>query len=564
MGVVLGTEQKRSEALEFWIGVFENAYIELDEVVMVESMLPGRDKSVKFYGTVQYVSRHFEGIGYDSDINRVAEGLLPAQPSYAAKVSITRVSPEIYVPPAPGQQVFRARDNELLHGLYIDKMERRIPAGFLRSGDIYYLDYDFISGGNGAHVSISGISGIATKTTYSVFLLHSILHSGVLGAEAAGTRCLVFNVKAEDLMFIDKANNKLSAEEHTKYESMGLPAEPFGSVSLYSPAKVGAATPVPSTERRQEGVLPYFWTLRQIAKERLFAFLFTEGEDQANLFQVIRLVENRLYELANDGASADKPLSLDDGTQIEDLFSLHDIIQANPVYWVQNFGAQQNQINAFLRRLYQAAFQTRGLIRSAPVGWNLERSIIDWNARQLTVVDIHNLSAGAKMFVVASILKRMFREKEQRGTAHPLVICCIDELNKYAPRDGFSPIKDVIVDISERGRSLGIILIGAQQTASEVESRVFGNSAIKVVGRMDSAESEHREYGFLGPVFKQRARLISPGTMILSQPSVPVPVLIRFPFPCWATRPEEHVPLDGADPFAGFDQGTKKAKKAPR
>ena len=48
----------------------------------------------------------------------------------------------------------------------------------------------------------------------------------------------------------------------------------------------------------------------------------------------------------------------------------------------------------------------------------------------------------------------------------------LDELNKYAPREGWSPIKEVILDIAERGRSLGVILIGAQQTASEIERRV--------------------------------------------------------------------------------------------
>ena len=65
----------------------------------------------------------------------------------------------------------------------------------------------------------------------------------------------------------------------------------------------------------------------------------------------------------------------------------------------------------------------------------------------------------------------------------------IDELNKYAPREGSSPIKEVLLDIAERGRSLGIILIGAQQTASEVERRIVSNSAIRVVGRLDPAEA---------------------------------------------------------------------------
>src|SRR5918912_1385890 len=93
--------------------------------------------------------------------------------------------------------------------------------------------------------------------------------------------------------------------------------------------------------------------------------------------------------------------------------------------------------------------------------------------------------------------KRMFVDKERMGTAKPLVFVVLDELNKYAPRDGWSPIKEVLLDIPERGRSLGVILIGAQQTASEVERRVVANSAIRVVGRLDTAEAERAEYRFL-------------------------------------------------------------------
>ena len=73
----------------------------------------------------------------------------------------------------------------------------------------------------------------------------------------------------------------------------------------------------------------------------------------------------------------------------------------------------------------------------------------------------------------------------------------LDELNKYAPREGSSPIKEILLDVAERGRSLGIILIGAQQTASEVERRIIANSAIRVVGRLDAAEAGRGEYGFL-------------------------------------------------------------------
>lgn len=66
-----------------------------------------------------------------------------------------------------------------------------------------------------------------------------------------------------------------------------------------------------------------------------------------------------------------------------------------------------------------------------------------------------------------------------------------------AQREGRSPIKEVILDMAERGRSLGVILIGAEQTASQIERRVVANSSFRVVGRLDLAEAQNNEYAFL-------------------------------------------------------------------
>ncbi len=142
------------------------------------------------------------------------------------------------------------------------------------------------------------------------------------------------------------------------------------------------------------------------------------------------------------------------------------------------------------------------------------------------------------MFVVGSLLKDLFERKE-RGQYRGRVFVVLDELNKYAPREEESPIKDVLLDIAERGRSLGVILIGAQQTASEVERRVVGNAAIRVVGRLDAAEAERPEYRYLPASFRQRALILPQGAVILHQPEIPVPLLVHFPFPAWATKKEE-------------------------
>ena len=151
--------------------------------------------------------------------------------------------------------------------------------------------------------------------------------------------------------------------------------------------------------------------------------------------------------------------------------------------------------------------------------------------QQVTVVDLHNLDDRAKRFVVGVTLRRAFDDKERAGQHKPLLFVVLDELNKYAPRDGESPIKEILLDVAERGRSLGIILIGAQQTASEVERRIISNSSIRVAGRLDPAEAARPEYGFLPKVHQQRAVIAKPGTMFVHQPRDPGAARGRVPVP---------------------------------
>jgi DNA helicase HerA-like ATPase len=182
------------------------------------------------------------------------------------------------------------------------------------------------------------------------------------------------------------------------------------------------------------------------------------------------------------------------------------------------------------------------------------------DSAQVTVVDLHNLPDRAQRFVVGVTLRAEFERKEKSGTARPLLFVVLDELNKYAPREGSSPIKEILLDLAERGRSLGVILIGAQQTASEVERRIVANCAVRVAGRLDAAEASRAEYGWLAGAARARATIARPGTMFVAQPELPVPLAIEFPFPAWATRPSE-ADLSAAatpaasDPFAGLDDG---------
>jgi DNA helicase HerA-like ATPase len=544
-GLILGSQD--ATPLEFWVGVSENRQIELDDLLVVETLTP-QGQAVRFYGVVDAVRKRYEGTQFDTDAFRAAAGTLPVDVSYAAHVQVTRIEPEIFVPPHPGDAVEVVRGEEFQRALYFDRMERPVAIGLTRTGEPVYANLEFLDGSRGAHASISGVSGVATKTSYATFLLYSLFHSGALGADAINSKALIFNVKGEDLLWLDRPNRMLNEEARAQYQRLGLPIGAFQSVGLFAPARRRSEVPMPDTGGRQEGILPYLWTVREFARDRLLRFAFAEAEDaRAQVSFVISRVERALERLAAEGNPDDPTIEID-GRRIDRFDELVDVLDGASLDAMVNAPVASGTLDAFRRRLHFAAQHMGHLVKGDPSA--RDRSI-RWDNYQVTVIDIHTLHSTAQMFVVGVILKRMMEEKEARGTARPLIFVVLDELNKYAPRDGWSPIRDVLLDIAERGRSLGVSLFGAQQTASEVERRVVANAALKAVGRLDVAESERSEYGFLTRVARLRATMLQPGSMIVSQPEIPTPILLRFPFPAWATREREAVPAGPErDPFA--------------
>jgi DNA helicase HerA-like ATPase len=471
-------------------------------------------------------------------------------------VIATRFEPEIFVPPLPGQHAVRARGKDREEALYLDQMETRVAAGLSRDGEPLFIDLEFLDGTRGAHVNISGISGVATKTTYAMFLLYSLFHSRALGRYSANTKAIVFNVKGEDLLWLDRPNAKLDHDPDIalQYQRLGLEAGAFESVGLWAPIKERSGGMAVADVSRKDNVNAYYWTIREFVRERFLRFLFAEAEsERSQIADLVARVELQLDREAEDDAENDATVRLF-GARIEDFDALvsaiNEELDSDGSPWRGRVA--DATIAAFQRRLEAAALRVRHLIRGVDAE-EFHRHRINWDS-QVTVVDIHNLHDRAKRFVTGVVIKKIFESKERQGERLPLTFLVLDELNRYAPREGWSPIKEVLLDVAERGRSLGMILIGAEQTASEVERRVIANSAFRVVGRLDSAEAQRSEYGFMPAVTRARAAILKPGSMILQQPHIPIPIQVRFPFPSWATRREEaSSDASAADPFAAFD-----------
>ncbi len=562
VGRVIGIDD--ATPLEFWVAVDPGHTLQLDDVVAVDRQLPD-GVMVRMFGLVTQVRARHEGARFQSDVFLIAEGILPAEVSEAALVQPTRFEPEVLLPPLPGAPVRIATDDERDMALSFDDVDRKLPAGLSRNGEPVFLDLDFIDGTKGAHINISGISGVATKTSYATFLLFSLFRSGVLGAEAANTKALIFNVKGEDLLFLDHHNGSLDADQAGRYGLLGLQPAPFADVGILAPPRKGDPNATPATGSRSVGVAPFFWTMHQFCQQRLLPFLFADAEDERQQYTIV--VQSVTAQLAMLEDAGDGAVRLD-GRTIRNFGDLVDAIEEKLIpddpdetvdqRWTGR-AVGSGTINAFIRRLASSRRHVEHLIR-ADVGRSTKQAL-DLDANQVTVIDIHSLHDRAKRFVVGVVLRQAFDAKEASGVAKPLQLVVLDELNKYAPRDSSSPIKEILLDVAERGRSLGIILIGAQQTASEVERRVVANSAIRIVGRLDPAEARRDEYGFLPPVQRQRSTILKPGSMYVAQPRLPVPLLVEFPFPAWATRSSEAASGSGVeasdgqgddDPFAGL------------
>lgn len=165
--------------------------------------------------------------------------------------------------------------------------------------------------------------------------------------------------------------------------------------------------------------------------------------------------------------------------------------------------------------------------------------MLDLQGGHVYVVDIANLYEHEQMLVFGDLLRTIYQlkaEPPEYGESPPpeKIIFFVDELNKYAPKGGrTTPLTQNVLEIAERGRSLGIILMSAQQFMSAVHPRVTGNCATKVIGRSGSTEVTSADYGFLEKDIRSNVTRLDKGELLLSHAIYRQPVKIVFPRPAY-------------------------------
>jgi hypothetical protein len=299
LGRVLGTQD--AMPLEFWVAVEPGQYLQLDDVIEVVTELPdGRE--VRLYGIVDLVRARHEGAKFDSDVFLVEQGVLPAIVSQAAHVKVTRVEPEIFVPPLPGREVRRAEGARRDEALFFDGMERRLPIGLSRDGEPVFANLDFLDGSRGPRQHLGHL-----RRRYQDELRDlpapQPLHLGC--ARGRGRQHARARLQREGR---GPAVPRPGERPALGRRPRGLQEDGLARGAVRERAAAGAGTQelgerLAATGSRGEGVQSFFWTVREVT-ERLLRFLFAESEDASSqLSFVVDRIEARLTACAAEQAT---------------------------------------------------------------------------------------------------------------------------------------------------------------------------------------------------------------------------------------------------------------------
>lgn len=545
IGRVSATEKYPSSCDDFQFWLSDDTILSPFDIVRVENKT---DDSVT-YGVVQDILHITDGTGHlsnyvSSDFGNVDTIPMTRRLSLSyAKVSVIHNTKENFMPVFEGAPVYTTDNNDIETALGLDNIDERtaIPAGLMKtsSNDPVSIKYngDFLIGPEGAHMNISGISGLATKTSYVMFLLKAIQYK-----YKDDVAIIVMNVKGDDLLHVHQPNEKITSSQRDEWDALGIPCEPFENVKYLYPY------------RRQ--------------KDKLYANTALSGEDLAEQYAA-KQAANYVYTFEHDIDKVDMLFSnvddpnytiesilnqIDSGSEFKDVSSWNEFKEKLKEFCVK--GSEKNRSSGILmqswqrfKRLINNSINDDVFVNSRSMASDqhqvyLSDEVLNINGGEMMVVDIAGLTEQLQCLVFGDIIRSVYSlkhgdyDQDDRSSKMPVpqrIIIFVDELNKYAPSTSSknSPLLANLLDITERGRSEGVVLFSAEQFRSAIHERIKGNCGTNVYGRTNAIEVSRPDYKFVPTVYANMMARLKKGDLILHHPVFKTLLKIQFPFPSY-------------------------------
>lgn len=548
IGRIIATEKQPSTIEEFTFWTRKDMKLKPFDVVVVDHIKDAGGDDSKTFGVVEEISHMTDSpsalAGYiSSDFGDVDAC------SYTERIGMNYVKCKvvgndkgIYIPVQEGRKVHLAEKEQIMEALGLKDVKNPLPAGYIEMYDgdnketlPVFFNSHFLIGPEGAHLNISGISGLASKTSYAMFLMKAIQDYAIKGNESVAF--IMMNVKGTDLLKIDQKNERKKELDLIKpvYDLLNMEMKPFEQVKYYYPFAKEYTT--------------YTYEKESVLKERLanktaaqFKYLFETDEDKECLDLLFANVDD-----PNETIESIVNFIMANSGEFYGVETWEDFLQVVKSYTQSDKKNTTKEISVMswrkFYRLFNKSYQKCKQMFTNKLGDDgvrLRDEIANINKNDVMVIDVAKLDEESQGFVFGDVMRAVYNlklgaSKRPDEEIPDRIIIFIDELNKYASCDvpKSSPILHQLLDITERGRSLGIVLFGAEQFVSDIHRRVKGNCATQAFGRTNAIEITREDFRFVPSVYKTMLTRMRQGEYIIQNPVFRSMLHINFPLPIY-------------------------------
>jgi DNA helicase HerA-like ATPase len=541
LGRVVATERRPNTPHEFHFWTALDSPVGIGTIVRVDGRDPVNGTVPKVFGIVtegfswtDLASPLHDVMGFDGspDAESLHQTARAEIRLYTA--AVLRHVPEEPLQPVPMGTVFLADESDVAIALRMDgylKPGARsgIPIGVYRAGgtdSAIFLDADFLLGPEAAHLNISGVSGLATKTSAVEWLLQSIFTH--FPAQKGSVAAVCFNVKGPDLCYLDQPG-EIDDADRALYEKCGVVPAPFDDVQYYAPYKSDGVSlnTLRSNEALLDNVTALTWGLREVLQYA--EVLLNKDDVDAKADALIDFIKENVLDKRFVDPMLERPHTVTSFADLDAWFK--DVLRAlekkDDQSWRTHHVATIRKVR---NRLSNISLRCKGLV--ADDGATSDLPFGSFQDRTVYVIDVAGLEEDAQDLIFARVVTKLREHLEKRDLGVQHVVVFVDELNKYAPGDGPETyVRKMLLDIAERGRYLGLVLFAAQQFRSQVHRRVVGNSGTALYGRMDGDELATPGYSVLSPAIKTKLATLEKGQLMVRHPHFTQPIFVRFPRP---------------------------------
>lgn len=545
IGKVSATEKNPSSCDEFQFWLTDDVVLSPFDIVRVENKT---DDSVT-YGVVQDILHITDGTGHISNYVSSDFGNVEREPmtrrlalSYA-KVSVIHNTKENFMPVFEGTPVYTADLTDVQIALGLDNIDEKsaIPCGLMKASNNVSVPIkyngDFLIGPEGAHMNISGISGLATKTSYVMFLLKAIQYK-----YKEDVAIIVMNVKGDDLLHVHQPNKQITDAQRKEWDDLGVPCAPFENVKYLYPYRKQ------KEKRYANTALPIADLDEQFAAKQASNFVYTFEHDVDKVDMLFSNVDDpnwtieSILNYIDYGPEFKGDLSWADfKDRLKDFCSKGRNKNNESNILIQSWQRFRRLINNSINDdIFVNAISTAKDQHQV----HLSDEVLNINGGEMMVVDIAGLTEQLQCLVFGDIIRSVYAlkhgdyDQDDRSSTKPVpkkVIIFVDELNKYAPSTSSksSPLLANLLEITERGRSEGVILFSAEQFRSAIHDRIKGNCGTNVYGRTNAVEVSRPDYKFVPSVYANMMTRLKKGDLIVHHPVFKTLLKVQFPFPSY-------------------------------